>query len=91
VLKLLRLKFQSVLLQHPETTDVNVTRYWMVELLDHWKRGGASLQQRPNYRLVNTGIGPSAPWVLRGDDLSGDIYQWGWVDALPSDAPSSAA
>ncbi len=55
--------------------------------LDHWKRGGASLQQRPNYRLVNTGIGPSAPWVLSGDDLSGDIYQCGWVDALPSDAP----
>ncbi len=30
VLKLLRLKFQPVLLQHPETTGENVTRYWMV-------------------------------------------------------------
>ena len=31
---------------------------------------------------------PSAPRVLRTDDLSGEINEWGWIDASPSLAPN---
>jgi hypothetical protein len=45
----------------------------MLGLLNHWKRGGSRLQQRPNFRLVKTSIGPLTTRVLCGDDLSGEI------------------
>jgi hypothetical protein len=32
--------------------------------------------------MVKTSIGPMTPRVLGGDDLSGEIYEWGWVDPL---------
>jgi hypothetical protein len=38
--------------------------------------------QRPQFRMEKTSIGPMTQRVLCGDDLSGEIYEWGWVDPL---------
>jgi hypothetical protein len=44
--------------------------------------------QRPQFRMVKTSIGPMTPRVLCGDDHSGEIYEWVWVDPLTP--PSSS-
>ena len=60
----------------------------MLGLVDQWKRGGSRLQERANFRLVRTSIGPLTTRVLCADDLSGEIYEWGWVDTLARSTPS---
>jgi hypothetical protein len=86
---LLRLRFQSdhhqwlrilTSIDSPEwrrRQPLEITQCGMLGLVDHWKRSGSLLQQRPNFRLVKTSIGPLTTRVLRGDDLSGEIYEWG--------------
>jgi hypothetical protein len=44
--------------------------------------------QSPQFRMVKTSIGPITPRVLCGDDLSGEIYEWGWVDPLTQSSSS---
>ena len=38
--------------------------------------------QRPQFCMAKTSIGSMTPRVLCGDDLSGETYEWGWVDPL---------